>query len=64
MSLDHVDEIAHEPRLLFAKPWDRFVVRHGDPRSPYSYSVFAEDVAPELSHRVRGIHRHNTLVTD
>jgi hypothetical protein len=23
MSLDHVDETTHEPRLLFTEPWDR-----------------------------------------
>ena len=30
MSLDHVDEISLEPRLLFTEPWDPIVVRRGD----------------------------------
>lgn len=25
MSLDHIDEITHEPRLLFTEPWDPIV---------------------------------------
>jgi hypothetical protein len=54
MSLDRVDEIAHEPRLLFTEPWDPIVVRRGDALGLLALTnIFAETVAPELSNRVR-----------
>jgi hypothetical protein len=54
MSLDHVDEITHEPRLLFTEPWDPIVVRRGDALGLLALTnMFAETVAPGLSNRVR-----------
>src|ERR1700731_4726725 len=54
MSLDHVDEITHEPRLLFTEPWDPIVVRRGDALGLLALNnMFAETVAPGLSNRVR-----------
>jgi hypothetical protein len=54
MSLDHIDEITHEPRLLFTEPWDPIVVRRGDALGLLALTnVFAEAVAPGLSNRVR-----------
>jgi len=54
MSLDYIDEITHEPRLLFTEPWDPIVVRRGDALGLLALTnTFAETIAPGLSNRVR-----------